>query len=85
MHLIYAGRTICTEYQSLEGEVAVQSIVEMIEDETLLPGFAPLRKQQIQHWKIYNALGLNPEPIEKRNSTVCLSLLGWSSNWKRLA
>ncbi|MEH0668704.1 helicase-related protein [Vibrio owensii] len=65
MHLIYAGRTICTEYQALEGEVAVQSIVEMIEDETLLPGFSPLRKQQIQHWKIYNALGLNPEPIEK--------------------
>ncbi|CAH1606679.1 DEAD/DEAH box helicase [Vibrio jasicida] len=65
MHLVYAGRTICTEYQALEGEVAVQSIVEMIEDETLLPGFAPLRKQQIQHWKIYNALGLNPEPIEK--------------------
>ncbi|EEZ85544.1 conserved hypothetical protein [Vibrio harveyi 1DA3] len=65
MHLIYAGRTICTEYQALEGEVAVQSIVEMIEDETLLLGFAPLRKQQIQHWKIYNALGLNPEPIEK--------------------
>ncbi|MFM2620427.1 helicase-related protein [Vibrio owensii] len=65
MHLIYAGRTICNEYQALEGEVAVQSIVEMIEDETLLPGFAPLRKQQIQHWKIYNALGLNPEPIEK--------------------
>ncbi|WP_039974482.1 helicase-related protein [Vibrio jasicida] len=65
MHLVYAGRTICTEYQALEGEFAVQSIVEMIEDETLLPGFAPLRKQQIQHWKIYNALGLNPEPIEK--------------------
>ncbi|WP_063345570.1 helicase-related protein [Vibrio jasicida] len=65
MHLVYAGRTIYTEYQALEGEVAVQSIVEMIEDETLLPGFAPLRKQQIQHWKIYNALGLNPEPIEK--------------------
>lgn len=65
MHLVYAGRTICKEYQALEGEVAVQSIVEMIEDETLLPGFAPLRKQQIQHWKIYNALGLNPEPIEK--------------------
>lgn len=64
MHLIYAGRTICTEYQALEGEVAVQPIVEMIEDETLLPGFAPLRKQQIQHWKIYNALGLNPEPID---------------------
>ncbi|WP_199437401.1 helicase-related protein [Vibrio owensii] len=65
MHLIYAGRTICSEYQALEGEVAIQSIVEMIEDETLLPSFAPLRKQQIQHWKIYNALGLNPEPIEK--------------------
>ncbi|NOH50585.1 ATP-dependent RNA helicase [Vibrio rotiferianus] len=65
MHLIYAGRTICTEYHELQGGVAVQSIVEMIEDETLLPGFAPLRKQQIQHWKIYNTLGLNQEPIDK--------------------
>ncbi len=65
MHLVYAGRTICTEFQALEGDVAVQSIVEMIEAETLLPGFAPLRKQQIQHWKIYNALGLNPEPVDK--------------------
>ena len=65
MHLTYAGRTICTEFQALEGGVAVQSIVEMIEAETLLPGFAPLRKQQIQHWKIYNALGLNQEPIDK--------------------
>ncbi|MDK9771644.1 helicase-related protein [Vibrio sp. B181a] len=65
MHLTYAGRTICTEFQALEGGIAVQSIVEMIEAETLLPGFAPLRKQQIQHWKIYNALGLNQEPIDK--------------------
>ena len=65
MHLTYAGRTICTEFQALEGDVAVQFIVEMIEAETLLPGFAPLRKQQIQHWKIYNALGLNPEPVDK--------------------
>ncbi|ARR44740.1 DEAD/DEAH box helicase [Vibrio campbellii] len=65
MHLTYAGRTICTEFQALEGGVAVQSIVEMIEAETLLPGFAPLRKQQIQHWKIYNALGLNQEPVDK--------------------
>ena len=31
----------------------------MIEDETLLSGFASQRKQQIQHWKLYNALGLN--------------------------
>ncbi|WP_050938022.1 helicase-related protein [Vibrio harveyi] len=65
MHLIYAGRTICTEYQALQGEVAVQSIVEMIDEQALLPGFAPLRKQQIQHWKIYNALGLNQTPVDK--------------------
>ncbi|MFZ3514253.1 DEAD/DEAH box helicase [Vibrio harveyi] len=65
MHLIYAGRTICTEYQTLQGEVAVQSIVEMIDEQALLPGFAPLRKQQIQHWKIYNALGLNQTPVDK--------------------
>ncbi|EKO3867443.1 ATP-dependent RNA helicase [Vibrio harveyi] len=65
MHLIYAGRTICAEYQALQGEVAVQSIVEMIDEQALLPGFAPLRKQQIQHWKIYNALGLNQTPVDK--------------------
>ncbi|MHA2780935.1 helicase-related protein [Vibrio harveyi] len=65
MHLIYAGRTICTEYQALQGEVAVQSIVEMIDEQALLPGFAPLRKQQIQHWKIYNALRLNQTPVDK--------------------
>ncbi|WP_447469508.1 helicase-related protein [Vibrio harveyi] len=65
MHLIYAGRTICTEYQALQGEVAVQSIVEMIDEQALLPGLAPLRKQQIQHWKIYNALGLNQTPVDK--------------------
>ncbi|EKO3785911.1 ATP-dependent RNA helicase [Vibrio harveyi] len=65
MHLIYAGRTICTEYQALQGEVAVQSIVEMIDEQALLPGFAPLRKQQIQYWKIYNALGLNQTPVDK--------------------
>ena len=76
MHLTYAGRTICTEFQALEGGVAVQSIVEMIEAETLLPGFAPLRKQQIQHWKIYNALGLNPEPVDKAKLDG-LSLSTW--------
>ncbi|UTZ21533.1 helicase-related protein [Vibrio campbellii] len=76
MHLTYAGRTICTEFQALEGDVAVQSIVAMIEAETLLPGFAPLRKQQIQHWKIYNALGLNSEPVDKAKLDG-LSLSTW--------
>ena len=76
MHLTYAGRTICTEFQALEGDVAVQYIVAMIEAETLLPGFAPLRKQQIQHWKIYNALGLNPEPVDKAKLDG-LSLSTW--------
>ncbi|ENP7380305.1 ATP-dependent RNA helicase [Vibrio parahaemolyticus] len=66
MHLVYAGRTIFTEHQALQGEVAIQSIVDMIEQEMLLPGFAPLRKQQIQHWKIYNSLGLNTERVDKK-------------------
>nr|WP_321383186.1 helicase-related protein [uncultured Vibrio sp.] len=65
MSLVYAGRTVLTEYQTLQGEVAIQSIVEMIEDETLLPGFAPIRKQQILHWKLYNALGLNQLTIDR--------------------
>ncbi|MDW2008915.1 ATP-dependent RNA helicase, partial [Vibrio sp. 431] len=66
MHLVYAGRTIFTEHQALQGEVAIQSIVDMIEQEMLLQGFAPLRKQQIQHWKIYNSLGLNTELVDKK-------------------
>ncbi|MDW2035542.1 ATP-dependent RNA helicase, partial [Vibrio sp. 665] len=49
-----------------QGEVAIQSIADMIEQEMLLPGFAPLRKQQIQHWKIYNSLGLNTELVDKK-------------------
>lgn len=61
MSLVYAGRTVVTEYQALQGDVAIQSIVEMIEGETLMPGFAPLRKQQILHWQLYNALGLNQQ------------------------
>lgn len=61
MSLVYAGRTVVTEFQALQGDVAIQSIVEMIEDETLMPGFAPLRKQQILHWQLYNALGLNQQ------------------------
>lgn len=66
MHLVYAGRIIFTEHQALQGEVAIQSIADMIEQEMLLPGFAPLRKQQIQHWKIYNSLGLNTELVDKK-------------------
>lgn len=66
MHLVYAGRIIFTEHQALQGEVAIQSIADMIEQEMLLPGFAPLRKQQIQHWKIYNSLGLNTDLVDKK-------------------
>ncbi len=76
MSLVYAGRTVVTEYQPLQGDVAIQSIVEMIEDETLLPGFAPLRKQQIRHWKLYNALGLNQQTIDIA-AMESLTLSGW--------
>lgn len=76
MHLVYAGRTVCSEHQALQGDVAVQSIVEMIEDETLLPGFASQRKQQIQHWKLYNALGLNVEG-EEVNDLASLTFSSW--------
>ncbi|MCQ4504675.1 hypothetical protein NON27_31710, partial [Vibrio parahaemolyticus] len=31
MHLVYAGRTIFTEHQALQGEVSIQSIADMIE------------------------------------------------------
>ncbi len=61
MNLVYAGRAVMTAYQELQGTLAIQPIVEMIEDGTLMPGFATLRKQQIQHWKLYNLLGLNQQ------------------------
>ncbi|CAM2834621.1 helicase-related protein [Vibrio mytili] len=76
MHLVYAGRTICTEYQALLGDVAINSIIEMIEEETLWPGFATLRKQQIQHWKIYNTLGLNSDSIDNV-ALESLTFSGW--------
>ncbi|MGR5236948.1 helicase-related protein [Vibrio alfacsensis] len=76
MHLIYAGRTIVTEYQELQGEVAIQSIVEMIENETLMPGFSPLRKQQIQHWRLYNALGMNNAPVDQQ-ATALMDFSSW--------
>ncbi|BDR13829.1 helicase-related protein [Vibrio sp. STUT-A11] len=76
MSLVYAGRTVVTEYQQLQGDVAIQSIVEMIEDETLMPGFAPLRKQQIRHWKLYNSLGLNQQTIDIA-AMESLTLSGW--------
>ncbi|WP_098415902.1 helicase-related protein [Vibrio sp. ES.051] len=78
MHLVYAGRTICTEYQELQGKIAIQSIIEMIEKETLLPGFAPLRQQQIQHWKLYNALGLNDQ-TSGAQALTSLTFSSWLS------
>lgn len=76
MNLVYAGRTVMTEYQELQGDVAIQPIIEMIENESLLPGFAPLRKQQIQHWKLYNALGLNQQTADL-SVTESLTFSGW--------
>ncbi len=76
MHLVYAGRVVDTDYQELQGEVAIQPIVEMIADQALLPGFAPLRKQQIQHWKLYNALGFNQQTIE-HTEVESLTFEGW--------
>ncbi len=78
MHLLYAGRVVRTDYQELQGKVAIQPIVEMIEDESLMPGFAPLRKQQIQHWKLYNALGLNQQTAVV-SGVESLTFIDWLS------
>ncbi|MGP8304764.1 helicase-related protein [Vibrio sp. YIC-376] len=76
MNLVYAGRTVVTEYKELQGDVAIQPIIEMIENESLMPGFASLRKQQIQHWKLYNALGLNQQTADL-SVTESLTFSGW--------
>ncbi|GEM75554.1 helicase-related protein [Vibrio sagamiensis] len=76
MNLIYAGRVVYCQQVELQGHVAIRSIVDSVAVGDLIPGFAELRRQQIQHWQIYNALGLNDESVDK-TALVALSFETW--------
>ncbi|MCG9582279.1 DEAD/DEAH box helicase [Vibrio tubiashii] len=58
MRLNYAGRVIATRHEIAQGELAIQPMLEAVVANQLLPGFAETRHKQIEHWKLYLALGL---------------------------
>lgn len=58
MRLKYAGRVIATRHEIALGELAIQPMLEAVIANQLLPGFAETRHKQIEHWKLYIALGL---------------------------
>ncbi|KJY84883.1 DEAD/DEAH box helicase [Vibrio galatheae] len=58
MNLIYAGRVIERRYELAQGSMAIKPMVEAVKANKLLPGFANVRQKQIEHWKLYVALGL---------------------------
>ncbi len=59
LNLTYAGRTIATRWEAALGEHAIQPMVEAVKDNQILPNFALTRHQEIEHWKLYVALGLS--------------------------
>lgn len=61
MRLFYAGRVIASCHQAASGELAIQPMLQAVKNEQILAGFAALRHQQIEHWKLYVALGLSEE------------------------
>ncbi|NVD06855.1 ATP-dependent RNA helicase [Vibrio sp. JPW-9-11-11] len=63
-HLVYAGRTVATRYEAAKGELAIQPILQAVIAEAVLPGLAKRRSQEIEHWKIYQGLGLADAPSD---------------------
>lgn len=62
LELVYAGRVVATKLQAAEGEFAIKPILEAVKDGRYLPGFAQQRHTQIEHWKLYVAMGGVEEP-----------------------
>jgi len=58
MQLIYAGRVIATRHEAATGELAIKPMLQAVKNEQYLAGFAKQRHQEIEHWKLYVALGL---------------------------
>ncbi|EGA70364.1 putative ATP-dependent helicase [Vibrio sinaloensis DSM 21326] len=75
LELVYAGRIVATKQQTAEGEFAIKPLLEAVKEGRYLPGFAQQRHNQIEHWKLYVALGL----AEKTDVNTALDFDSWFS------
>ncbi len=57
MEMEYAGRVVATKLVPAQGQYAVKPLLELVKSGELMPGFAKIRHEQIEHWKMYVALG----------------------------
>ncbi|MFM2590258.1 helicase-related protein [Vibrio sp. TBV020] len=69
MRLIYAGKVIATKLELAKGALAIQPMLAAVKANQVMPGFAQLRSQQIEHWKMYVALGLSETKEEQEQLT----------------
>ncbi|GLT16626.1 DEAD/DEAH box helicase [Vibrio zhanjiangensis] len=60
MCLMYAGRKVVTKIQLAHGETASKLLLEAVKQEDVFPGFAQRRHEQIEHWKLYQAIEGHP-------------------------
>lgn len=58
---IFAGRVVASKLVQPQGESAIQAIIAQVKSGQLLDGFYTERHQQIEHWKLFCALGLNDD------------------------
>lgn len=61
MQLQFAGRIVKTKLQPAKGEFALTPMLDAVLAGEIMPGFAELRRAQIEHWKLYVALGCAEE------------------------
>ena len=76
MSLIYAGKIIATRLLEAEGELSLKPIIELVNQDLLLPGLAKLRRQEIKYWQLYVALGLS-EVVKNTDEVQGLTFDNW--------
>ena len=64
MTLMYSGRKVAAKVQLAQGGLASRLLLESVKRDEALPGFAKLRNQQIEHFKLYRTLEKAPLSIE---------------------
>ena len=75
LELNYAGRVVATRLEPAQGEFAIKPLLEAVMRGEMLPGFAAEMNRQIEHWKLYIALGL----AEQDHNTESLTFESWFS------
>ncbi|MFA0569100.1 helicase-related protein [Vibrio gallaecicus] len=76
MSLMYAGKIIATRLLEAEGELSLKPIIELVNQDLLLPGLAKLRRQEIKYWQLYVALGLS-EAVKNTDEVQGLTFDNW--------